>query len=128
MAKGDYGRLGLGDALQRSTPVQVPEIVDAGQVACGFNHTLVLSRDGATVWSFGAAENGKLGHGDTQRQFRPKVIEALYGIPVRKIAAGTQISAAITAEGALYTWGFGPSLGTGRVQNFIRKVKLVYGF
>ena len=105
--------MGLGDALQRSVPVQLPEITDAGQVCCGFNHTLVLSRDGSTVWSFGAAENGKLGHGDTQRQFRPKVIESLQGLSIRKIASGTQISCCITHDGVLYTWGFGPCLGNG---------------
>ena len=89
--EGDYGRLGLGDALQRAVPVQVPEITDAGMVACGFNHTLVLSRDGSTVWSFGAAENGKLGHGDTQRQFKPKIIDFFIDKTVRKIACGTQV-------------------------------------
>ena len=47
--EGDYGRLGLGDALQRAVPVQVNEIVNAGQVVCGFNHTLVVARDGSTV-------------------------------------------------------------------------------
>ena len=125
--EGDYGRLGLGDALQRSVPVQVPDIREASQVVCGFNHTVVLSTDGRTVWSFGAAENGKLGHGDTNRQFRPKIIDALQGLTITQIAAGTQISAAVTREGALYVWGFGPCLGNGSSDETFLLPKVVRG-
>lgn len=123
--EGDYGRLGLGDALQRAVPVQVNEIVNAGQVACGFNHTLVVARDGSTVWSFGAAENGKLGHGDTQRQFKPKVIDTFNDKIVRKVACGTQVSAAVTTDGQLYTWGFGACIGGGLADETVLTPRLV---
>ena len=106
-------------------PVQVNEVINAGQVACGFNHTLVVARDGTTVWSFGAAENGKLGHGDTQRQFKPKVIEALNDKIVRKVACGTQISVAVTADGQLYTWGFGACIGGGLADETVLTPRLV---
>ena len=50
-------------------------------MACGAAHTLVLSMDGLTVWSFGSGDLGKLGHGDTNRQTLPKVsILTLCGI------------------------------------------------
>lgn len=45
-------------------PTIVADLKDVGQVACGSSHTLVVSRDGRTVWSFGSGENGKLGHGE----------------------------------------------------------------
>ena len=39
------------------------EIGAVGQVACGSSHTVVVSQDGRTVWSFGGGDNGE-GHGD----------------------------------------------------------------
>ena len=66
-----------------------------------------------------------MGHGDTQRQFRPKVIEALAGLSILKIAAGTQVSACITNEGVLYTWGYGPCLGTGSTEETCLSPKVV---
>lgn len=68
-------------------------------MACGSAHTLALSLDGKTVWSFGSGDTGKLGHGDTARVFRPKMIEALQGIYIRKVAAGSQFSLALTSNG-----------------------------
>lgn len=42
---------------------------------------------------------GKLGHGDTNRVYRPKVIEALHGFIIRKVCAGSQSSLALTSAG-----------------------------
>ncbi|XP_049838129.1 LOW QUALITY PROTEIN: probable E3 ubiquitin-protein ligase HERC1 [Schistocerca gregaria] len=109
--EGDHGRLGHGDYNGRSVPTLVRDLTGVGQVACGSAHTIVLSADGRTVWSFGSAENGKLGHGDTQKVPRPRIIEALQGMCIRKVAAGSQFSLALTASGQIYTWGFGTCLG-----------------
>ena len=50
---------GHGDKTPRNIPKQVKEIGPVGQVACGSSHTLVVSQDGKTVWSFGGGDNGK---------------------------------------------------------------------
>lgn len=42
---------------------------------------------------------GKLGHGDTNRVYKPKVIEALQGMFIRKVCAGSQSSLALTSTG-----------------------------
>ena len=42
---------------------------------------------------------GKLGHGDTNRVYKPKVIEALNGIYIRKLACASQASFALTSTG-----------------------------
>lgn len=42
---------------------------------------------------------GKLGHGDTNRVYKPKVIEALQGMFIRKVCAGSQSSLALTSAG-----------------------------
>lgn len=80
-------------------PTLVRDLSNIGAVACGSAHTIALSADGKTVWSFGSADNGKLGHGDTQKTSRPKAIEALQGLYIRKVAAGSQFSLALTTNG-----------------------------
>jgi len=42
---------------------------------------------------------GKLGHGDLNRQYKPKVIEAFAGLYIRKVACGSQSSVALTSSG-----------------------------
>ena len=42
---------------------------------------------------------GKLGHGDTNRVYKPKIIEALIGLFIRKIGCGSQSSLALTSTG-----------------------------
>jgi len=42
---------------------------------------------------------GKLGHGDTSRVYKPKVIEALTGTHIRKVVCSGQSSAALTSTG-----------------------------
>ncbi|XP_021933596.1 probable E3 ubiquitin-protein ligase HERC1 isoform X3 [Zootermopsis nevadensis] len=109
--EGDHGRLGHGDYNGRNMPTLVRDLNGVGSVSCGSSHTIALSADGKTVWSFGSADNGKLGHGDTQKTPHPKVIEALQGLYIRKVAAGSQFSLALTSNGQLYSWGYGACLG-----------------
>ena len=50
---------GHGDSNSKSVPTKVHDIGAVGQVACGSSHTLALSQDARTVWSFGGGDNGK---------------------------------------------------------------------
>lgn len=43
--------------------------------------------------------SGKLGHGDTNRVYKPKIIEALLGLFIRKVGCGNQSSLALTSTG-----------------------------
>lgn len=43
------------------------------QVACGLNHTLVVSADGLSVWAFGDGDYGKLGLGNSTAKSSPQV-------------------------------------------------------
>uniref|UniRef100_A0A8C6ERW4 HECT-type E3 ubiquitin transferase n=1 Tax=Marmota marmota marmota TaxID=9994 RepID=A0A8C6ERW4_MARMA len=97
--EGDFGRLGHGDSNSRNIPTLVKDISNVGEVSCGSSHTIALSKDGRTVWSFGGGDNGKLGHGDTNRVYKPKVIEALQGMFIRKVCAGSQSSLSLTSTG-----------------------------
>ena len=102
---GDYGRLGHGTTVSKKIPTQVAGIRNAGQVSCGLNHTLCVSKDGMTVWSFGDADFGKLGTGATQAAHSPQPIEALQNIGIQSVHCGHQWSAFLTFSGQLYVCG-----------------------
>ena len=80
---GDYGRLGHGNTISKKVPTQVTGLSEIGQVACGLNHTICVSRDGMTVWSFGDADFGKLGTGATQATHSPTKITTLSNIGIK---------------------------------------------
>uniref|UniRef100_A0A3Q3SK21 HECT-type E3 ubiquitin transferase n=1 Tax=Mastacembelus armatus TaxID=205130 RepID=A0A3Q3SK21_9TELE len=123
--EGDFGRLGHGDSNSRNIPTLVKDISNVGEVSCGSSHTIALSKDGRTVWSFGGGDNGKLGHGDTNRVYKPKVVEALQGMFIRKVCAGSQSSLALTSTGQVYAWGCGACLGCGSSEATALRPKLI---
>uniref|UniRef100_A0A452J6J1 Uncharacterized protein n=1 Tax=Gopherus agassizii TaxID=38772 RepID=A0A452J6J1_9SAUR len=102
--------LGIGGTESVSTPTLLESIqhvfIKKVAVNSGGKHCLALSSEGE-VYSWGEAEDGKLGHGNRSPCDRPRVIESLRGIEVVDIAAGGAHSACITAAGDLYTWGKG---------------------
>ncbi|XP_039600637.1 E3 ubiquitin-protein ligase HERC2 isoform X1 [Polypterus senegalus] len=107
---GAGGRLGIGGTESVSTPTLLESIqhvfIKKVAVNSGGKHCLALSSEGE-VYSWGEAEDGKLGHGNRSPCDRPRVVESLRGIEVVDIAAGGAHSACITATGELYTWGKG---------------------
>ena len=100
--------MGHGDLQQQLLPKKVEAL--AGRrvvaVAAGSVHSLALTADGA-VWSWGGGVDGRLGHGDGQRQLLPKKVEALAGQRAVALSAGYNHSIALTADGGAYTWGKG---------------------
>ncbi|KAK4875068.1 hypothetical protein RN001_011490 [Aquatica leii] len=74
-------------------------------VASGREHYLMLDKIGK-VYTCGRGSRGQLGHGDLEDELEPKIVEALDGIKIDKIAAGGWHSCAISAQGDLYVWGW----------------------
>ena len=64
--------------------------------------------------SFGYGLSDRLGHGDSEDQHTPKVIEALRGEKVVAVSAGRQHSLVLTEAGAVLSFGFGDA---GRLGN-----------
>ena len=86
-------------------------------MSAGTAHSLALTADGA-VWSWGDGGLGR-GHGDEQRHWQPKKVEALAGQRIVAVSAGPIHSIAITVDGAVWSWGEGVygRLGHGDLQD-----------
>jgi alpha-tubulin suppressor-like RCC1 family protein len=136
------GRLGHGKG-DASQPVFLPKRIEAlhgvhvTSVAAGESHALALTSRGrvypwgangheSIVHSLGKNSDSSNGNAD---YFVPMLVPpALLGECVRAIAAGVDVSCAVTKSGALYTWGdntYG-SLGHGDVRDR-RSLTLVRG-
>ena len=105
---GQDGRLGHGNTQNQPLPKKIEAL--AGQrivaVAPGYFHSIATTADG-TLWSWGDGGAGQLGHGDQQNQPLPKKIEALAGQRVIAVSAGGNHNLALTADGAVWSWGNG---------------------
>jgi len=117
---GGYGQLGHGDQQEQQLPKKIEALSGRRVVAvsAGYFHSLATTADGA-VWSWGDGDDGQLGHGDEQHQLLPKEVEAFAGQRVAAVSAGGSHSLAITADGAVWSWGFGAfgKLGHGDLQD-----------
>jgi len=105
------GQLGLGHKEDQCVPQRVTALEGKRVVGvcCGECHTMALTATGE-VYSWGGGNDGQLGHGSDelyggQNESAPRRVEALQA--VAGISAGSEHSAAWSAEGAMWTWGFG---------------------
>jgi alpha-tubulin suppressor-like RCC1 family protein len=112
---GCYGQLGHGDTGNSLVPTVVgagafgaPEGGRVVMAACGSWHTLVVTQEGA-LWACGLGCKGQLGLNDTDSRhaFERVGAEVFGGARVVAAAAGEAHSAAVTEDGALWTWGSG---------------------
>ena len=105
--QGRCGKLGHGGEATEWRPRRVAalEHEHVVGVAAGQQHSLVLTREGG-VYSFGSGFAGKLGHGDRRNQLLPRLVEALRGVKVAMVAAGSYHSL-VVAEGSAYSFGDG---------------------
>ncbi|KAG2493890.1 hypothetical protein HYH03_007827 [Edaphochlamys debaryana] len=132
--RGKYGQLGHGDWANRPGPHAVAALrgLRATQVACGDDHTLVITAPGPSaapapasasasasrgegaggggggggvVYSFGRGTWGATGLGATDNTCRPARVPALANEPVVQVAAGARHSLALTASHVVYGFG-----------------------
>lgn len=113
------GQLGLGPVPPGSlvtTFQQIPasNLSSVTAIATGRDHSLALLSNGTVkAWGFGSA--GELGLGTTSLQNTPQQIPASNLSNVIAVAAGTQYSLALLANGTVKSWGenTGGQLGLG---------------
>lgn len=110
---GSYGRLGNLETIDQLylEPVEILGAEDVIQIAGGFAFNLALN-SGGIIHAWGRNNEGQLGTGMGlaadmyAMESLPRPIEGnLEGRTVTRIAAGHTHAAAVTSDGALFTWG-----------------------
>lgn len=129
--------LGLGHNDSRPSPelISSVETVNIVYITCGWDHCLAID-DKGKVLSWGSGQNGKLGHGNEENvslpcyiaAFGDEVVESAgdgsapitplrKGMKVVHVAGGCEHTAALTADGEVYTWGHGDGGRLGHGNN-----------
>ncbi|KAJ4916548.1 Regulator of chromosome condensation (RCC1) family protein [Raphanus sativus] len=108
---GSFGQLGHGDNMSLCSPTKVSFFVDKTvmMVACGMRHSLVLFA-GNHVCGFGSGKRGQLGISSQKTKSvvnLPCVVSGLEDVEVVRTAANGDHSAAISADGQMFSWGRG---------------------
>ncbi|CAJ1067797.1 probable E3 ubiquitin-protein ligase HERC4 [Xyrichtys novacula] len=105
---GSDGQLGLNnfdECVRVPRNIKTLSDVQVAQVACGYWHSLALSR-GGQIFSWGQNRYGQLGLGiNGQSICSPQIIQSLQGVPFTQISAGGAHSFALTLSGAVFGWG-----------------------
>ena len=145
--RGDNGQLGHGTETNEYSPRRIDSdnMVSwkAVRVACGYYHTLVLTRsrdmrsNEVAVFSWGLGQHGELGTGDVhltvpKRVLFPFNILGKAGgstgnggdadVELVHVACGAFHNIALAKTGAVYVWGMNEdgNLGTGTVKDVLR--------
>ncbi|MBS4098800.1 MAG: hypothetical protein KGZ83_18415 [Sulfuricella sp.] len=123
--RNDLGELGDGTTANRLVPAPVAALQGYRQLAGGLYHALGVAPDGS-VRAWGQNVAGEVGDGSKTQRNTPV---AVVGAPANPAAmlGGQWFSAALGADGALWTWGENSSgqLGrgmTGAVRPFAQKI------
>ncbi|XP_047341162.1 PH, RCC1 and FYVE domains-containing protein 1-like [Impatiens glandulifera] len=99
-----YGQLGHGDMVDRSTPMLVESLLDClvVQVSAGITFTLVVTSDG-NLYSFGSGEYWCLGHGVQKNELRPRLVEFFKrrDIHILRVSAGVNHVVALDSNGSV---------------------------
>ncbi|KNC52822.1 UVB-resistance protein UVR8 [Thecamonas trahens ATCC 50062] len=90
--------------LDTFTELELPPGLNVISAVAGDAHTVLLS-DAGEVYTFGCGRSGQLGHGDTLSSPQPRRVAALDGVRIVKIAAGAQVTLAVSEPGRLYMMG-----------------------
>ncbi len=101
----DHGQLGLGDEIDRSSPVQMGSLTNWASVSVGQNHSTAIKTDGF-LWAWGDRKSGALGDGQgsgVYNQSSPIQIGSLTDWAV--IDAGRLQNLAVKTDGTLRGWG-----------------------
>lgn len=128
-----YGQCGLGTMSNKE---MIPQLISSlagvpiGLVACGNNHTFVLSKSGA-VFGWGKNSHGQLGLQDRENKCYPTHLKTLRNVKVCHIACGEDFTVFLTLDGGVFTCGTGEygqtGHGTTRDELVPRKVMELMG-
>ncbi|XP_034829545.1 probable E3 ubiquitin-protein ligase HERC4 isoform X1 [Maniola hyperantus] len=110
-----YGQCGLGTKSNKeTTPQPITSLlgIPIALIACGGNHTFVLSKSGA-VFGWGKNSHGQLGLQDRENRCYPTHLKTLRNVKVCHISCGEDFTAFLTLDGGVFTCGAGEYGQTG---------------
>ena len=106
----NFGQLGQGTTISRSSPVQIGSLTNWASISVGTGGSRAIKTDG-TLWAWGAGANGTLGLGDVINRSSPVQIGVL--TDWSSITTSNSHSTALKTDGSLWAWGRGNLLGDG---------------
>ncbi|XP_075228227.1 E3 ubiquitin-protein ligase HERC2 isoform X3 [Lycorma delicatula] len=108
--EGDEGKLGHGNrqTLEKPRLIEALKSKRIREIACGSSHSAAITSSGE-LYTWGLGEYGRLGHGDMLTQLKPKLVKALLGHHIIKVACGSRDAQtlALSNEGMVFSWGDG---------------------
>ncbi|XP_020288916.1 E3 ubiquitin-protein ligase HERC2 isoform X1 [Pseudomyrmex gracilis] len=108
--EGEDGKLGHGNCVSLDKPKLIETLKSKRirDIACGSGHSAAIASNGE-LYTWGLGEYGRLGHGDTVTQTKPRLVQALVGQRVIQVACGSRDAQtmALTTDGLVYSWGDG---------------------
>lgn len=75
-------------------------------IACGSAHSACITNAG-NLFAWGKGRYGRLGHGDSEDQLKPKMVEALIGYRVIDVACGSGDAQTLCITDDDSVWSFG---------------------
>ncbi len=99
---GNFGPVGDGTVIQRSSPVQVGNLTDWSSVVSGGYRSHAIKTDGS-LWSWGRNLFGHLGLGDVINRSSPVQVGNL--TDWSSVSANSSYGLAIKTDGTLWSWG-----------------------
>lgn len=114
----DYGRLGLGNITNYSSPKQIGALTDWARLSTGSGRAVgaVIKTDSA-LWSWGANQYGQLGFNNTTNTSSPVQVGALTDWAA---VSGNENRLAVKTDGTLWAWGNGQygAMGQGNTNSY----------
>ncbi|XP_023218340.1 E3 ubiquitin-protein ligase HERC2-like isoform X1 [Centruroides sculpturatus] len=108
--EGDDGKLGHGNKSSCERPRIIESLrgKEVADIACGGAHSACITSSGE-LYTWGKGRYGRLGHGDSEDQLRPKLVEALANFAVVDVACGSgdAQTLCITDDDCVWSWGDG---------------------
>jgi len=118
LRKGSVTQSQLEDLRKSSDGNEKDKLQVVFEDKFGFSK-VVIREDASDVYTWGEGKYGKLGHGDDNDEYIPKVLEALLGRDVIQVACNAFHTIALTDTSEVYSWGMGAGgrLGNGKERN-----------
>jgi len=126
--QGLRGALGHGNQDDVFEPSVMKDFLflDVESMACENSAAAAIMTTGE-LFTWGAGEKGKLGHGDENDRIKPTLVKALQGKKVTKVQMGNLHTLALDDGGSVWTFGdnqYG-QLGVGSAEKLINKPVLL---